>query len=250
MAENGDRFGDLGGPPRRSAAERFEEEDRLRPEPDAPERRPPVPRPGNRYAWLVGILLLMGISVVYLTTAQHNQGAAIRGPHPGELLPAFAAPLTTGNFSDDADSNVFPSRAAARSSGRRQGACDVVAPSVLNSCQLRRYPTVLTFIVTKGTDCEPQVDRVERMRKAFPKVHFAVLMSGNKISDAKKIAENRGWTLPVGVDKDGQVENLFGNGVCPTTVFSYPGGRVRVTKLGNLTEDQLRAGARAILRPR
>jgi hypothetical protein len=250
MAEDQDRFGDLGGSPGRSAAERFEEEDRLRPEPDAPSRRPEVPRPGNRYAWLVGILLLMGISVVYLTTAQHNQGKAILGPQPGQLLPAFAAPLTSGNFSDDADANVFPTRAAAKSSGRRQGACDVRAPTVLNSCELRRHPTVLTFIVTKGTDCEPQVDRVERMRKQFPGVRFAVLMSGNKLSDAKKIADNRGWTLPVGVDKDGQVENLFGNGVCPTTVFSYRGGRVRTTKLGNLTEDQLRAGARAILRRR
>jgi hypothetical protein len=250
MADEPDRFGDLGESSGRSAAERFEEEDRLRPEPDAPSRRPEVPRPGNRYAWLVGILLLMGIAVAYLTTAQHNQGAALLGPKPGERLPAFAAPLTTGHFSDDADANVFPSDKAARSSGHQHGACDVRAPSVLNSCDLRRSPSVLTFVVTKGADCEPQVDRVERMRKEFPTVRFAVVMSGNKVSDAKHIADNRGWTVPVGVDKDGQVENLFGNGVCPTTVFAYPGGRVRVTKLGNLTEGQLRAGARAILRRR
>ena len=39
-----DRFGDLGGPDRRSAAERLEEQDRINPEPYDPRRRPPVPQ--------------------------------------------------------------------------------------------------------------------------------------------------------------------------------------------------------------
>ena len=34
--------------------------------------------------------------------------------------------------------------------------------------------------------------------------------------------------------------NLYGVGGCPTTVFARAGGRVATTKLGNLTEDQLR----------
>ena len=62
-----DRFDDLGAPDRRSAAERFEEQDRINPEPDDPRRRPEVPRPGNRYAWVVGILMLMAIGVFTVT---------------------------------------------------------------------------------------------------------------------------------------------------------------------------------------
>ena len=244
-----DRFEDLGAPPRgRSAAERFEEEDRLRPEPDDPRRRPEVPRRSNKYAWVVGILMLMGIGVLLLTTSIPNQGAGLKGPAIGSRLPAFAAPLTSSDISDDKDANVFPNPRAAASSHERLSACEVRTNQVLNSCTLRSRPTVMTLIVTKGTDCEPQVDRVERMRRAFPRVNFVAVMSGNKRTEAEKIARRRRWTLPVGVDHDGAVTNLYGVGVCPTTVFSDARGRVRRVDLGNLTEAQLRAGVRALLR--
>ncbi len=246
MAE--DPFEDLGAAPRRSAAERFEEEDRVNPEPDAPHRRPETPRPGNRYAWVVGIVLLMVIGVVLLTTAIPNRGAGVKGPAVGALLPAFAAPLATSNFGDDSDANVFDTAKAARSAGHQQPACKVRAPGILNSCTLRSRPSVITMIVTQGTDCEPQVDRVERMRRAFPKVAFTVVMSGQKRSEAEKIVRRRGWRLPVGVDKDGAVTNLFGVGVCPTTIFSDGRGRVRLVDLGNLTEGQLRSRVRGLLR--
>jgi hypothetical protein len=39
------------------------------------------------------------------------------------------------------------------------------------------------------------------------------------------------------------VANLYGVGGCPTTVFAEAGGRVADVKLGNLTEEQLRAQA-------
>ena len=53
--------------------------------------------------------------------------------------------------------------------------------------------------------------------------------------------------MPVAVDEDNAVVNLYGVGVCPTTVFSAAGGRVRATKLGNLTEDELRAEVRKLI---
>ena len=244
-----DRFGDLGEPRKPTAAERFEHEDRVNPEPDDPaRRRPETPRPGNRYAWAVGIVALMGISVLLFTTSLPNKGAGVRGPHPGERLPAFAAPLATSNVDDDFDANVFQTPGAAQSANKRLSACQVRTKVVLNSCQLRERPSVLTMIATQGTDCEPQVDRVERMRKAFPQVNFAVVMSGEKRSEAGQIVRRRRWGMPVGVDRDGAVTNLYGVGVCPTTIFSDGRGIVRRTNLGNLTENQLRARIRALLR--
>ena len=50
---------------------------------------------------------------------------------------------------------------------------------------------------------------------------------------------SRGWTMPVAIDHDGAVANLYSVGGCPTTVFARPGGRVRETRLGPLTEDDL-----------
>ncbi len=86
------------------------------------------------------------------------------------------------------------------------------------------------------------------MKGAFPGVRFAVLMSGNDRPEAERIVRRRDWTQPVGVDEDGAVVNLYGVGVCPTTVFALPGGRVTETALGNLTEAELRTKVGRLLR--
>jgi hypothetical protein len=123
----------------------------------------------------------------------------------------------------------------------------VRAKDVLTVCgRDQRRPLVLTFVVTRGADCEPQVDRVERMKDDFPGVDFAVLMSGNSVKVARQIVDSRRWTQPVGVDKDGAVVNLYGVGVCPVTVFSR-GGVVTSVGLGNLTEADLRRRVRRLV---
>jgi peroxiredoxin len=241
-----DRFGDLGSPDRRSAAERLEEQDRINPEPDDPRRRPEVPRQGNRYAWVVGILMLMAVGVFAVTASLPNDGEGLRGPPVGTKLPDFAAPAATGSASDG-DANVRQRRGGTDQAGKVP-ACDLVSEEVVNVCELRRKPLVLSFLVTRGADCEPQVDRVERIRKEFPQVEFAAVVSGDDRDEVEQIVRRRDWTMPVGVDPDGAVVNLYGIGVCPTTIFSTPGGTVRRVELGNLTEDQLRADVEALVR--
>lgn len=240
-----DRFDDLGSGDRRSAAERLAEEDRLRPEPDMPPERPEVPRPANRYAWVVGVVMLMGVGVLLLTTALPNSGQGLRGPARGKVVPDFAAPLATGHI-EGGDANVRGPHNPSKSAGPVP-ACEVRSKEVVNVCELRRKPLVLTFLVTQGADCEPQVDRVERMRGEFPGVNFAAVVSGDEREDIEQIVRRRGWELPVAVDEDGAVVNLYGVGVCPTTVFARAGGRVSTTRLGNLTESQLRAQVRKLL---
>jgi hypothetical protein len=249
-ARGPDKFEDLGGAERRaSIGERLEERDRTHPEPDAPEqRRPPeAPRSGSKYAWVVGILLLMAAGVIFFmaTIVSPNSGRSIEGPRKGSRMPVFAAPLATGRLEGEA--NVCQRRPCASGAGPVP-ACEVWGDDVLNLCELRRRPLVLTFAVTRGADCEPQVDRVERMRDSVPGVGFAVVMSGNDREAAEQIVRRRGWRQPVGVDEDGAVVNLFGVGVCPVTVFARAGGRVEETALGNLTEEQLRQKAGRLLR--
>jgi hypothetical protein len=248
-----DRFDDLGSGERRSAAERFEEEDRLHPEPDMAPKRPEVPRAHNKYAWVVGIVMVMGIGVLLMTTALPNTGAGLRGPAKGEVVPDFAAALATGDVScdDDEDScaaNVCQSADECSEQSGSQPACQLRSESIFNVCEARERPMVLTFLVTEGADCEPQVDRVERMRSEFPGVSFAAVVSGEGRGEVERIARRRGWGMPVAVDPDGALQNLYGLGVCPSTVFAYEGGKVRTTELGNLTEDQLRAQVRRIVR--
>lgn len=247
-----DRFSDLGDGPgdeRRSAAERFEEQDRVNPEPDMPPKRPEVPRAGNKYAWVVGIVMFMFASVVLfrgLAGLGDAPGASgLEGPPKNEVVPDFAAPLATGNAEGDA--NLCQRRSECSEQGGRVPACEVVSEEVVNVCELRKKPLVLTFVTSRGADCEPQVDRVERVREAFAEVNFATVMGGNDRDEVEHIVRRRGWGMPVAVDQDGQTFNLYGVGVCPTTVFAYAGGSVRTTRLGNLTEAQLRTETRALL---
>ena len=116
----------------------------------------------------------------------------------------------------------------------------------MNVCELRRKPLVLTFIFDRGADCYPQVDRTERVRPTLPGVNFATVFFTHKERDqVRALVQERGWRQPVAIDPDGLVANLYGVGGCPTTVFARAGGQVAATKLGNLTEDELRRLRRA-----
>ena len=47
-------------------------------------------------------------------------------------------------------------------------ACEVRREGVVNLCDLRRKPLVLTFVFDRGADFLPQVDRTERVRRIYP----------------------------------------------------------------------------------
>jgi peroxiredoxin len=230
-----DRFEDL------TTGEKLAERDRTHPEPVKP---PEVPRPGNKYAWLVGILMLMGLGVLLFAQTLPNAGEAVQGPNVGQRLPAFAAPAADGNV-EDKTANVCQERPCPEGSGKAP-ACELDSDVVVTVCPRRERPLVLTFVVTRGTDCEPQVDRVERVRSRFPGVDFVTVVSGDSREETEALAQARRWRQPVAVDEDGAVVNLYGIGICPVTIFAR-NGRVRQTNLGNLTEGQLRRRVQRLL---
>ena len=239
-----DRFDDLGpkqparpaAQGKESAGEKLARRDETHPEPVAP---PEVPRPGNKYAWLVGILMFMGLGVLLFAQTLPNAGESVQGPKMGQELPAFAAPAADGSL--DGDANVCQERPCPEGAGPVP-ACELDSEEAVTVCPDRERPLVLTFVVTRGTDCEPQVDRVERVRSQVPGVDFVTVVSGDTREETEGLARQRGWEQPVAVDEDGSVVNLYGIGICPVTVFARD-GRVRGKELGNLTEDQLRRRA-------
>lgn len=239
MAE--DRFGDLGGEPKRpSAAELLAAGDEAELAAERKLEQRHVPKPSSAYSWVVGIAFLILIIVVGLNSLP-NAGEGLKGPKAGTVIPPFAAPLATGTV--DADVNV-------KASGKEPGhtmACAVHIPSALNGCDLRKRPSVIVFAGTRGADCLPGFDRIERVREAFPQVSFAgILIRMNRKAAAKTVAEGH-WGFPVAFDRDGQLTNVYGVGVCPATVFARKGGRVVTTTLGKMTQAQLRAQIRRIL---
>lgn len=241
MSERGDddedRFEDL------SIGDRLAERDRTHPE---PMRRPDVPRQANKYAWLVGIVMFMVLGVLLFVQTIPNRGESLFGPKRGERLPAFAAPLVMSRLEGDA--NICQRGPCPKGAGRTP-ACRVRHPGVLNVCELRDRPLVITFVFDRAADCFPQVDRTERVRDSVPGVRFVtVYFSRKERGELRRLVRARGWRQPVAVDRDGQVANLYRVGGCPTTVFARPDGRVARTRLGNLTEAELRRAAERLVR--
>ena len=237
-----DRLGDLGRA--RSAADRLAELDRREPEPDTP--RPPPRRPlGGRYTWVVGVAAVIVIVVAGVNSLP-NAGRGIRGPEPGERIPAFAAPSATGPL--DADANIKQSGSDEGLSENRTPACEVRMPGVVNVCDLRRRPLVLTLIVPGVPACEDQLDGIERVRRSFPRVAFAAVVSGRPKATVRKLVEEHRWGFPVAVDRDNAVFNLYRAALCPTTVFAYRGGIVRETRIKPLSDSALRIAVRGIER--
>ena len=208
-------------------------------------RRPEVPRPQNKYAWLLALLALMALGVLLFVQTLPNSGAGLDGPARGSKLKVFAAPAALGDLEGDA--NVCQRRPCPKRAGDVP-ACEVVSEEVVNLCRLRRRPLVLTFIFDRGADCYPQVDRTERVRGELEGVQFATVFFSRKERDElRRLVAARGWRQPVALDEDGAVANLYGVGGCPLTVFARRGGEVRATRLGNLTEAQLRRAAGRLL---
>ena len=234
-----DRFADLGprDPDERSAAERFEELDERQPEQEPKEPRG-LPRPGGRYSWVVGIAFVIAIIVAGANALRHS-GAGFRGIPTGRPLAPFAAPLATSDHDNDA--TIQP-----RAGGGHPAACSVHLPGVVNLCDLRRRPLVLTFVATGGAGCADQLDRVERVRREFPTVRFLGVVSRRSLSDAKSLLRSHPVGFPVALDRDAAVFNLYGIGDCPTTVFARKGGVSAGTRRGALSEAALAARIRTL----
>jgi hypothetical protein len=237
-----DRFADL-GPRKQTAAERFQELDERSPEPDMPPPGPPRPaRASGRYTWVVGVAFLI-VVVIGGINALNNKGGGYQGIPAGKPLPVFAAPLTTSGHDNDA--SVQP-----RSGGGHPGACAIRLSGVVNLCELRRKPLVIVFIANGGGTCRSQLTRIDRVRGSFPGVNFLGVISRKSLADADSLVRRNRWRVPVVLDRDAALFNLYSIGDCPTIVLARAGGRSAGSRRGFLTEAQLRAAIQPLLRRR
>jgi hypothetical protein len=236
-----DRFGDLGGD-QRSTAERLAELDELAAEQERASKPAPPPRPAGRYMWVVGVAFVIVVAVAGINALRHS-GGGLRGPRVGETLPAFAAPLATGQL--DGDANVKQTAAQSDRAGA-EPACQVRTPGSITSCALSRKPLVLSMVVPGVAKCESQLDLFQRLASRYPGAQFAAVVSGKKRPQVAALVKRHGWTFPVAVDRDLAVFNLYRVAICPTTVFAKPGGTVSYSTIRPMTEAQVTSQLRAI----
>jgi hypothetical protein len=154
----------------------------------------------------------------------------------GMPIPEFALPDARGSSDDDA--NVFQddcgsSRNPCPADDQRVPACEIDSSEAIRVCDLFDKPLAISFWFTKGGDCLPTQDAFDEAAARYRgRVNFLSVNVRDDRDTVAGIVDDRGWKVPVGLDPDGAVSNLFRVGVCPTIVFAYPGGILHDVKLG------------------
>ena len=220
-----------------------------------PPTKPPLglesrdrPKVASRYSLFVGLAFIV-LAIVAIANAISTDEGGIAGIDPtqrrGFPLPEFAlADVSTGI---DADANIAQddcesSRNPCPADQVRQPACAIDDPQAIRICDLFDKPLAISFWFTRGGDCLPSQDAFDAVAGSRgDEVNFLSINILDDRDNVAAIAEQKGWSVPVGHDRDGAVSNLLGIGICPTIVLAYPGGiqYEAETKPGNFTEGEI-----------
>jgi hypothetical protein len=187
---------------------------------------PPNRIAGARYGGYVVILaaVLLIAFTVHVALTSHKGTASIR---PGIRIPPFAAPYAIGGPPGEVDIATHAGDGLAGN----VSACSERGPGILNICQLyERGPVVLALFFDAGS-CAKVVEDMQQLAPAFPHVSFAAVAVKEKASSVARLVRSKGLTLPVGVDGEGRLGDLFGMVSCPQITFVYPGGIVQSASL-------------------
>jgi hypothetical protein len=201
----------------------------------------------DRYSVVVGLIFLAIIIVATLSTLRGGGGGETLGLDelPARWpLPEFAVPAGAGQLEGDANvaqDDCETSAIPCAEDAQRTPACRVDLPEAIRVCDFFERPLVISFWFSKGgNDCVVQQDLVERVfRRYRGRVGFLSLDIRDDRDTLRETIRRRGWTMPVGYDRDGAVAGLYGIGLCPTFAYVYPGGTLESASVGELTEPQL-----------
>lgn len=201
----------------------------------------------DRYTLVVGLLFLAVIVVASINMLGNGGGGETLGLDrlPARWpLPQFAVPDAAGDLEGDANvaqDDCETSAIPCPEDSQRTPACRVDLPEAIRVCDLFGRPLVISFWFSKGgDDCVQQQDVVERASRRYRgQVGFLSLDIRDDRDTVRDLIRQRGWTMPVGYDRDGAVASLYGVGVCPTLAYVYPGGTLESAGIGEVTLAQL-----------
>jgi hypothetical protein len=218
---------------------------------------PPRPAPSRRYSTFVGVAFLLLVVVATVNTIRTQSGGTL-GAGEGDRgmpLPEFAVPnARTGPL--DRDANIYQddcstSQNPCPSDRRRTPACEIQVAGAIRVCDLFDRPLVLSFWFTRGANCLPTQDIVDRVAAGYRgRVNFLSIDVRDDPNSVRRIVAERGWRIPVGYDRDGAVSDLYRVGGCPTVAFAYPGGILAFVKvrIDELSQPKLTADVQRLLR--
>jgi len=200
----------------------------------------PSKSPGRRYSTFVGIAFLVLIVVATLNTIRTQSGGTlgVSEDERGVPLSEFAVPNALPPGPLDRDANIAQddcstSENPCPADARRESACQIASKGAIRVCDLFNRPLVLSFWFTRGADCLPTQDMLDRLSRTYRgRVNFLSVDVRDDPGDVRSIAREHGWTMPVGYDRDGAVSDLYRVGGCPTVAFAYAGGVMAFAKAG------------------
>jgi thiol-disulfide isomerase/thioredoxin len=208
----------------------------------------------DRYSVAVGLIFLAVIVVATVQTLNSGGGEGTLGldrQPPRWPLPEFAVPAAAGSLEGDANVAQDDCESAAvpcPDDARRTPACEIEDAGAIRVCDLFDRPLVISFWFTKGSDCAAEQDVVDRVYRRYrDRVNFLSLDVRDSRDTVRDLIEQRGWTMPVGYDRDGAVASLFKVGGCPTLAYVYPGGTLQSAAIGELTVAALSARVERLL---
>jgi len=208
----------------------------------------------DRYSLVVGLIFLAVIVVATVNTLDGGGGGQTLGLDrlPSHWpLPQFAVPAGAGQLEGDANVSQDDCETSAipcPEDARRTPACRIDAAGAIRVCDLFDRPLVISFWFTKGDDCVEQQDLVERVYRRYRgRVGFLSLDIRDDRDTLRDLIRQRGWTMPIGFDRDGAVASLYGVGGCPTFAYVYPGGTLQSASIGELDASQLSSRVERLL---
>ncbi|MDQ2630154.1 MAG: TlpA family protein disulfide reductase [Actinomycetota bacterium] len=200
----------------------------------------------DRYSLVVGLIFLAVIVVAAFNTIGGDGDGETLGLDrlpPRWPLPQFAVPEAAGKLEGDANvaqDDCETSAIPCPEDARRTPACQIETAEAIRICDFFDRPLVISFWFSKGDSCVEQQDLVERVSRRYRgEVGFLSLNIRDDRETLRDLISQRGWTMPVGYDRDGAVASLYGVGGCPTFAYVYPGGTLQDASIGELGESQL-----------
>jgi hypothetical protein len=188
---------------------------------------------------LAAILLVAFTVHVALNT--HKGATSVQ---PGSRIPPFAAPYALGGPAGEVDVATHANDGQAG----KVPACSERGPKILNICELYEQGPVVLALFFQAGSCAGVLDDLQQLSQSFPQVGFAAVAVKEKASSVAHIVRTKHLTLPVGVDGEGRLGELFSMVSCPQISFVYPGGVVQSTALlGRPPLAELRARTAELL---
>jgi hypothetical protein len=177
----------------------------------------------GRYVVALAAILLVAFTV-HVALSTHKGATSIK---PGAKIPPFAAPYAIGGPAGEVDIATHANDGQAG----KVPACAERGPGILNICQLYERGPVVLALFFQGGSCTKALESMQQLARSYPQVGFAAIAVREDAASAARVVRAKRLTIPVGVDGDGRLGELFSMVSCPQISFVYPGGVVQSAAL-------------------